>query len=211
MIEELGSSYMDHHINIAPWHRERKHESTNRSINYRNTWKYQNYIYRLAKVETPIILSATRFAGFSTAGWLPGFPAAFFNASPTAFIAGASTSASGFVDSPTYAWGSTPLWRNRWFWINGLCCPRIATLCCFYLAVCSCLCICYEWIYSGVKQPLRLPLTIPLPMPIWISSSCRSKASSCFSRAGWFRRFCWWSSQWRKTWLSQSKKQMLSP
>lgn len=37
MIEELGSSYMDHHINIAPWHRERKHESTNRSINYRNT------------------------------------------------------------------------------------------------------------------------------------------------------------------------------
>jgi len=73
------------------------------------------YIGRQALVETPIILSATRFAGFSTAGWLPGFPAAFFNASPTAFIAGASTSASGFVDSPTYAWGSTPLWRNRWF------------------------------------------------------------------------------------------------
>lgn len=33
MMEELGYSYMDHHINIAPWHRERKHESTNRSIN----------------------------------------------------------------------------------------------------------------------------------------------------------------------------------
>lgn len=60
------------------------------------------YIGRQALVETPIILSATRFAGFSTAGWLPGFPAAFFNASPTAFIAGASTSASSFVDSPTY-------------------------------------------------------------------------------------------------------------
>ena len=42
------------------------------------------YIGRQALVETPIILSATRFAGFSTAGWLPGFPAAFFNASPTA-------------------------------------------------------------------------------------------------------------------------------
>lgn len=33
------------------------------------------YIVRQALVETPIILSATRFAGFSTAGWLPGFPA----------------------------------------------------------------------------------------------------------------------------------------
>nr|QKI32014.1 hypothetical protein [Ombrophytum subterraneum] len=51
--------------------------------NIRTTYIYN--IYRLAKVETPIILSATRFAGFSTAGWLPGFPAAFFNASPTLF------------------------------------------------------------------------------------------------------------------------------
>lgn len=109
-----------------------------------------------------------------------------------------------------YAWGSMPLWINRWFWINGLCCPRIATLCCFYLAVCSCLCICYEWIYSGVKQPLRLPLTIPLPMPIFISSSCRSRASSCFSRAGWFRRFCWWSSQWRKTFESVEEANALA-
>jgi len=68
-----------------------------------------------------------------------------------------------------------------------------------------------------VKQPQQLPLTIPWPMPmppmpIFISSSLgsrsnSSKGSSCFSIAGLFRWFFWCSSQWRKTWLSQSKKQ----